>query len=143
MKKILSILAIAALPVIAFASDANKMKYQSILLPVASTNATSGAVDISAYKGNATFAGMFSASALEATATITLSHSTISTGTYVTVTNAAGTACVLTQTGPATNNVLTVPIDLARVHKYVKATVNQVGVTNTVSAFLVAPMKSE
>jgi len=125
-------------------SDANQMKYVQILAPTASLSTTGTVVDVAAYKGNAALAVQFSPSAIASTATVTFAHALASTGTWSTVTNAAGTALVVTQTGPATNAIQTVPIDMARVHKYVRAVLLQSGQdTNSVSAFLVAPMKAE
>ena len=145
MKKILSILAIAALvPVIGFAQDANRMKYVQLLAPVAAASSSNSAVDISSYKGNATFLAQF-APATEAgsVSTVTLKHSATAGGAYVTCTNIDGTACVITQTGPATNAAQTVSIDLARLHAYVRAYTAHTTQTNAVSAMLIAPMKSE
>jgi len=105
----------------ASAMDANLMKYQQLIEPVAS--AATEAV----------------------TSTVSLVHATTSTGTYSVVTNLAGTACTVSQTGPATSAVQTVQIDTARLHSYVKVIVAQ-ATTNeipAVSALLVAPMKSE
>ena len=125
-------------------SDANQMKYVQVLAPTASLSTTGTVTDVSAYKGNAALAVQFSPSAIASTATVTFAHALASTGTWSTVTNAAGTALVVTQTGPATNAIQTVPIDMARVHKYVRAVLLQSGEdTNSVSAFLVAPMKAE
>ena len=145
MKKI-AILALALVAAqLAFGqSDANQMKYVQVLAPTASLSTTGTVTDVSAYKGNAALAVQFSPSAIASTATVTFAHALASTGTWSTVTNAAGTALVVTQTGPATNAIQTVPIDMARVHKYVRAVLLQSGEdTNTVSAFLVAPMKAE
>ena len=145
MKKI-AILALALVAAqLAFGqSDANQMKYVQVLAPTASLSTTGTVTDVSAYKGNAALAVQFSPSAIASTATVTFAHALASTGTWSTVTNAAGTALVVTQTGPATNAIQTVPIDMARVHKYVRAVLLQSGEdTNSVSAFLVAPMKAE
>jgi hypothetical protein len=145
MKKI-AILALALFAAqLAFGqSDANQMKYVQLLAPTVELAATGTVTDVSAYKGNAAVAVQFSPSAVASTATVTFAHALASTGTWSTVTNAAGTALVVTQTGPATNAIQTVPIDMARVHKYVRAVLVQSGQdTNAVSAFLVAPMKSE
>ena len=145
MKKIL----IFALAVIvahsAFAqSDANQMKYLQLLAPTASLSTTGTVTDVSAYKGNAALAVQFSSSAIASTATVTFAHASATTGTWYTVTNTAGTACIITQTGPATNPVQTVSIDLARCKKYMRAVLLQSGEdTNTVSALMIAPMKSE
>lgn len=145
MKKIAIIaLALVAAQLAFGQSDANQMKYVQVLAPTASLSTTGTVTDVSAYKGNAALAVQFSPSAIASTATVTFAHALASTGTWSTVTNAAGTALVVTQTGPATNAIQTVPIDMARVHKYVRAVLLQSGEdTNSVSAFLVAPMKAE
>lgn len=143
MKRLIGVMAVLLVPLCGFAADANQMKYVQLMYPQAATAATSGVVTVSAYKGNATFAAQWSPSAQASTGTVTLVHSATSGGTYTTVTNLAGTACVITQTGPITNEIQTVAIDLARVHPYVKVIASQAGDTNYVSAVLVAPMKSE
>lgn len=145
MKKIIAIAAIfAAIASIATAQDANRMKYVQILEPSTALNKTSSVVNVSAYKGNATLAVQFSAGSIAATATVTFAHASAATGTYSTVTNTAGTAAVIRQIGPATNDIQTVSIDTARLKPFVRAVLVQSGEdTNSVSAFFVAPMKSE
>lgn len=145
MKKILIFALVAAAALSAFGqSDANQMKYVEILSPTASLSTTGTVVDVSSYKGNAAIAVQISPSAIASTVTVTIAHANATTGTWTTVTNAAGTALVVTQVGPKTNAVQTVPIDLARCRKYMRAVVVQSGEdTNTVSALLIAPMKSE
>ena len=144
MKRFLLIALAALVPLAVFAADANQQHYLQLYAPGTDLALTSSAVDISDYKGNATFGVQFSAQAVNSTNTATLVHSATSGGTYLTATNLAGTACVVTQTGPATNDIQTVAIDLARLNAYVKVIVNQSGeYTNAVSAFLVAPMKSD
>ena len=146
MKRSILIFALVAMlaPVACIAQDANRMQYLQLYAPGTSLAATSAAVDVSAYKGNATFAVQSDPSTVACTNTATLTHCATSGGTYATATNLAGTACVVTQTGPATNDIQTVAIDLARLHKYVKVVVAQSGQqTNAMSAFLVAPFKSE
>lgn len=129
---------------IAFGADANQMKYVQILAPTASLSTTGSAVSVSAYKGNAAIGVQFSSSAIASTGTVTIYHAPAATGLYTRVTNTAGTAATITQTGPATNDVQTYSIDLARLHPYVRAVLSQSGEdTNTVSVFMVAPMKSE
>ena len=129
---------------IVYGADANQMKYVQILAPTASLSTTGTVVDVAAYKGNATVAVQISPSAIASTARVTVAHANATTGTWVTVTNAAGTALVVTQVGPATNAVQTIPIDLARMRKYVRVVLTQSGEdTNAVSAILIAPMKSE
>lgn len=128
----------------AFGQDANLMKYVQILAPTASLATTGTAVNVAAYKGNATLGVQFSSTAVACTNTVTFYHAAAATGVYSRITNSAGTAAVLTQTGPKTNDVQTYPIDLARLHPYVIAVLAQSGQdTNTASAFMVAPMKSE
>ena len=144
MKRFMILATLAALlPLAGFAVDANQLHYVQLYAPGTDLAITSSAVSVAAYKGNAAFAAQFSPSTQASTGTVTLVHSATSGGTYTTVTNLAGTACVITQTGPATNVIQTVPIDLARMHAYAKVIVAQAGDTNKISAFLVAPMKSE
>ncbi len=131
-------------PMASVAADANRMQFLQLYAPGTDLALTSSAVDVSDYKGNAAFAAQFSPTAVACTSTVTLAHCTTSGGTYTTVTNLAGTACVITQTGPATNDIQTVPIDLARLHVYAKVIVSQSGQdTNAISAFLIAPMKAD
>lgn len=145
IKRIIVAVALVALFAgIAFGADANQMKYVQILAPTASLSTTGSAVNVSAYKGNAAIGVQFSSSAIASTGTVTIYHAPAATGLYVRVTNTAGTAATITQTGPATNDVQTYSIDLARLHPYVRAVLSQSGEdTNTVSVFMVAPMKSE
>ena len=144
MKNItIMIVAMACLASVVTAQDANLMNYVQIYAPGTSLALTSSAVDVSDYKGNATFAAQFGPYTQAATGTVTFVHSTTSGGTYTTITNQAGTAMVITQIGPATNDIQTLDCDLARLHIYVKAIVTQAGDTNAISAFMVAPMKSE
>jgi len=125
-------------------SDANQMKYVQILAPTASLSTTGSAVNVSAYKGNATLAVQMSPYIAAATCTVTIAHASATTGTWYTVTNTAGTAATFSQVGPATTAVQTVSIDMARLKPYVRAVVLQSGEdTNSVSALLIAPMKSE
>ena len=146
MKKIAIVALVLVAAQLVFAqSDANNMKYVSLLNPVSSAATTSTAVNVSAYKGNAAFVVSYGAATEAVTSTVRLAHSATSGGAYVTVTNIDGTACTLSQTGPTTSAVQTVAIDLARVHPYVKVIVAQ-ATTNeipAVSALLVAPMKAE
>lgn len=145
MKKI-AILALALVAAqLAFGqSDANQMKYVQILAPTASLSTTGSAVNVSAYKGNATLAVQMSPYIAAATCTVTIAHASATTGTWYTVTNTAGTAATFSQVGPATTAVQTVSIDMARLKPYVRAVVLQSGEdTNSVSALLIAPMKSE
>jgi len=145
MKKyIMTLLALALIPVLSFAGDANQMKYVTILPSVASASATSAALDVAAYKGNSTVVVDWGTStATNYSATVTFTHCATSGGSYTTVTNLAGTAGVLAKTGAGTGAVATYPIDLGRVHKYVKAAIAQSNETNSVGVILVAPMKSE
>lgn len=142
--KLLAPLAGILLAVPAFAGDANQMSYEPVLAPVVSASVTSAALDVSDYKGNAAIVVNWGISTEAAyTGTVTIATSATSGGTYVTITNLAGTAAVLTQIGAVTNEVDTYQIDLARLSKYVKATLTQVTETNAVGVILVAPMKSD
>lgn len=145
MKNILILALVAAAALSAFGqSDANQMKLLQVLAPTASLSTTGTVIDVSSYKGNAAVAVQISPSAIASTVTVTIAHANATTGTWTTVTNAAGTALVVTQVGPKTNAVQTVPIDMARLRKYMRAVVLQSGEdTNSVSALLIAPMKSE
>jgi len=148
MRKLILILmltlAVLLVPAAGLAADANRMNYLQLYAPGSDLAITSSAVDISDYKGNAAFAAQFSSTAVSCTSTVTLVHSTTSGGTYTPVTNLAGTACVVTQTGPATSDVQTVQIDLGRMSAWAKVIISQSGQdTNSISSFLVAPMKSD
>jgi hypothetical protein len=106
---------------------------------------TGSAVDVSAYKGNATIVTTMGGAVNEAagyTNTVTIQHATASTGTWSTVTNLAGTAATETVVG-ATGEVDTYPIDLGRLHKYIRAVSVQQNDAGSVGVTLVAPMKSE
>lgn len=147
MKKLIEIFALAALlPALGFAQhDANQMKYVQLLNPVSSAATTGTAVNVAAYKGNATFVVSFGPATEAVTSSVVLASSATSGGTYVPLTNLAGTAVAATQTGPTTSAVQTVAIDLGRANGYFKVIVAQ-ATTNEippVSAVLVAPMKSE
>jgi len=129
-----------------FGADANQMHYVQVLNPSDTAAVTGSAVDVAAYKGNATFAVECGVSAIAGnTNIVTLTHCTTSSGTYSTVTNTAGTAVCVTRTGAFTNTAPdTVSIDSARLHRYVKGTVSQPGkYTNVVSAVLIFPMKAQ
>lgn len=145
MKKIAIIaLALVAAQLAFGQSDANQMKYVQVLAPTASLSTTGTVTDVSAYKGNATLAVQMSPYIAAATCTVTIAHASATTGTWYTVTNTAGTAATFSQVGPATTAVQTVSIDMARLKPYVRAVVLQSGEdTNSVSALLIAPMKSE
>jgi len=146
MKKLILILAAAALlPIAVVARDANQMKYVGLLQVDDSGSATGPAVDVSAYKGNAAFVVAWGLSSVaEYTGTVSITHCATADGTYTTVTNLAGTAGTLTNTGVTTNKVDTFSCDLSRLHKYVKASLaEQDNETNGVSVIMVAPMKSE
>ena len=144
MKFMTIIIAAVAIAATGFAADANLMKYVSILDPVVSTNATSAAIDVSAYKGNSTIVVDWGIStATNYSGTVTITHATASDGTYATVTNLAGTAASIVKTGTGTNTLSTYQIDSARLRKYIKANVVQSGQTNAVGVIMVAPMKSE
>ena len=130
---------------VAFAGDANQMKY--VTLGTFATSGTGAAVDVSDYKGNSIVIANWAAGGVTGgtyTGTVTFTTSATSGGTYTTVTNLAGTAGVFTRTG---SNVLakasTFQIDSARLNKYVKATVANVNLTNAVSVLFVAPMKAD
>lgn len=142
MKRIMLTVLALALPAVVFAIDANRLTYVQLLAPSASQSQTSTAVDIQAYKGNAAFIVVFEGSALSSTGTVTLTHCTTSGGTYLTATNLAGTVCAVSQVGPSTNDLTSIPIDLARLDRYVKVTVTQSGITNKVAALLAVPMTS-
>ena len=144
MKKIIILAMSLLIPLAVFAAgDANLMKYVSVL-GAGSVAATNAAVDVTAYKGNSSIVVNWgTASSSSYTGTVTVTHSATSGGTYTTVTNLAGTAGVLTSTGITTNEVDTFAIDLGAVHRYLKLVYAPNTHTNSVSAILVAPMKSE
>jgi len=129
------------------AGDANQMKYVGIYAPSTSTNTTAAIVDVASYKGNCSVVAYFpTTESTDYVGTVTFAHCATTNGTYVTVTNLAGTAGVLTATGAASASVSTYAIDSGRLKKYVQATVTQIStneITEAVSVILVAPMKSE
>lgn len=128
---------------VALATDANLMKYLT-LLGTSSASETGSAVDVSAYKGNATIViNWATGSEATYTGTVTIAHCATSGGTYSTITNLAGVAAVKTCTGIKTNQLDTYAVDLGALHKYVKVTAAHVNATNAVGVVLVAPMKSE
>jgi len=146
MKKMLTAMIVFSLAVcMVYASDANKMHYVGLLQVDNAASETGPAVDVSAYKGNATFVAAWGKSAVAGyTGTVTVTHCATSGGSYTTVTNLAGTAGTMTKTGVTTNEVDEFACDLARLHKYVKVSLAaQANETNGVSVILVAPMKSE
>jgi hypothetical protein len=151
MKKILGMMIVGSVMMIAFAyqvvaQDANRQHYVQILgaQTVAATSVTGTAVDVSAYKGNARFLLATGASTINGyTGTVSVVHSTTSTGTYTTVTNLAGTAVSVTKTSTNSAAVDGVACDLSRVHKYVKAIAVIANDTNEVAVIMAAPMKSE
>jgi len=131
---------------LAMAGDANQNSYVSVLGATAlyAATATNAATDISAYKGNSTIVVNWgTANASTYTGTVTVTQGTSTTGTFSTVTNAAGTAGTMTSTGVKTNEVDTFAIDLGAVHKYLRLTAVHANATNAVSGTLVAPMKSQ
>jgi hypothetical protein len=143
MKRLILFFTALLLAAAVYATDANQLSYVA-LLPTVTNSVTGSAVDIAVYKGNAAMVVNWSASGDSSyTGTVTLTHSTASGGTYTTVTNTAGTAGVLTSTGTNSGSVATFPIDLGRLHKYVKVVAAQVNVSNAVGVVLAAPMKSQ
>lgn len=150
MKKFLVFFTAVCLTVGAFAQDANLMKYVQIYPAYFTTNASAdgAAVDIAAYKGNATFvAAVGKCDTTNAyTATITFAHSANGSTGWSTLTNLAGTAGTVTIAASTNSPAIgTFAIDLARCHKYVRASMAQTPADNgaAVAAILVAPMKSE
>ena len=106
---------------------------------------TGSAVDVSAYKGNATIVSAMGGAVNEAagyTNTVTIQHSANGSTGWATITNLAGTAATETVVG-ATGEVDTYPIDLSRLHKYVRAVSVQQHDVGSVGVILVAPQKSE
>jgi len=147
MKKFVAILILGCVAMLAYAgSDANQLFYVS-LLPVQTVSATSvtgTAVDVSSYKGNAAFVFSTGASTVNGyTGVVTVTHCATSGGTYITVTNLAGTALVVTKTSTNSAAVNTVACDLARLHKYVKVVAAVANDTNEVAVVLVAPMQAQ
>lgn len=106
---------------------------------------TGSAVDRAAYKGNATVwiqTGVPLNSAAAFTNIVTFQHAEAATGTWTTVTNLAGTAGAFTLTG-ASAQTQQFAIDLARLHRYIRATSVQKNDAASVGVTLIAPMKSE
>lgn len=132
----------------ALAIDANQLYYVE-LYPVqtstgTTTNKAADGVDVAAYKGNAALVCAIGAGGMTTvTNTVTVQHCSTTNGTYATVTNLAGTACTFTHAGTAAPSVQTKPIDLGRLHQYVRVVAANGTDTNTVGLILVAPMKSE
>lgn len=127
---------------IAAAQDANQMHYLTLVPPSDTAAITGAGVDVSAYKGNARLLADFEPNtAAGYVATVTFEHSANNTN-FVTITNTAGAACVITKSGAFTNSVPDgLSIDSRRLKKYVRAVVAQTGETNAVSALIVFPMK--
>ena len=106
---------------------------------------TGSAVDVAAYKGNATFVFECGSPVNESAAftnIVTIQHSANGSTAWATCTNLAGTAMVVTDTG-ATGQTATLPMDLSRLRKYVRAVSVQYNDVAPVGVTLVAPMKSE
>lgn len=148
-KFLTAITAALMLTACAFAQDANRLHYVQIMGPVFS-NTTSevegAAVDISLYKGNACFLISFGADAVgEATYsnTVLLEHSANGTSGWATITNINGTAASSVGYIGTTNKIATYSCDLARLHKYVRASYTGVSGTGSVSVVLSAPMKAQ
>ena len=139
MKRLIAAMILAA--GIAAAQDANQMHYLT-LVPPSATAAPGAGVDVSAYKGNARLLADFEPNAEAGyVATVTFEHSANNTN-FVTITNTAGAACVITKSGAFTNSVPDgLSIDSRRLKKYVRAVVAQTSETNAVSAWIVFPMK--
>lgn len=150
MKKLFSILAMTLLAFGAFAADANLMKYVQIYPAYFTTNQVvdGAAVDIAAYKGNATFVAAVGncATTNAYSCVVTFAHSANGTTGWSTITNLAGTVGTVTIAASTNSAAIgTFAIDLARLHKYVRASISQTPAENgaSVAAILVAPMKSE
>jgi hypothetical protein len=129
--------------------DATPMIGDAVLIYDAARSAaqtnTGSAVDIGAYKGNATFlidCGNPINESAAFTNVVTIQHSTTGSTGWTTVTNLAGTALVVTDTG-ATGQQTTIPCDLSRCHKYIRAISVQQNDVAPVGVTLIAPMKSE
>jgi len=107
---------------------------------------TGSAVDIAAYKGNATILCAMGGAVNEAagyTNTVTIQMATNSAfSNAITITNLAGTAAIETVVG-STGEVDTYPIDLSRCLRYIRAVSVQQHDVGSVGVTLVAPMKSE
>ena len=140
MKRLIAAMILAA--GIAAAQDANQMHYLTLVPPSDTAAITGAGVDVSAYKGNARLLADFETNTEAGyVATVTFEHSANNTN-FVTITNTAGAACVITKSGAFTNSVPDgLSIDSRRLKKYVRAVVAQTGETNAVSALIVFPMK--
>jgi hypothetical protein len=100
---------------------------------------------VSAYKGNAAFLFELGNPINESTAftnVVTIQHSANGSTGWTTVTNLAGTAMVVTDTG-ADGQTTTLACDLSRLRKYIRAVSVQQNDVAPVGVTLVAPMKSE
>jgi len=129
----------------AFAADANQMQYVQLLAAKSSTADTGAWYDVSPYKGNAVFGFMLGATTTNAySVTVQLCHATATNGTWVVVTNLAGTAVQKVSSAAAQAGTLTtVPCDLSRLHKWIRVKAAGGNESNEIGAFMVAPMKSE
>lgn len=144
MKKFLMFTAVALLSIGLFGQDANRLHYLQIYGANAKTEDNAG-VDISAYKGNATFVCSIgeAVGGNMLTNVITLAHSA-NNSSWSTITNILGNAGVITSVvGTNEHTIATFPIDLGRLHKYVRASSVNYQDTNSVSVILVAPMKAQ
>jgi hypothetical protein len=144
MKKFLTFTAFALLSIGLFGQDANRLHYVQIYGANAKTEDNAG-VDISAYKGNATFVCSIgeAVGGNMLTNVITLAHSADNIS-FATITNILGNAGVITSVvGTNEHTIATYPIDLGRLHKYVRASSVNYQDTNSVSVILVAPMKAQ
>ena len=145
---IFGIILAVLLPVMGFALDANQMFYVEIYpaqtATGTTTNKSADGVDIAAYKGNAVVACSIGAGTMATiTNTVTMSHCATTNGTYVTVTNLAGTAVAFTHAGTGTASLQTKRIELDRLNAYVRVVAANSTDTNVVSVVLIAPMKSQ
>jgi len=147
MKKIICLFAALVITgAVAFALDANQMKY--VLLYNADNgiggDTTGPVTDVSVYKGNAAFAVAFGTAATAGnTNTATIKHCATTNGTFVTATNINGTAVKVQVVGAAASSLNTVACDLGRLNKYIRAEVEFNAETNGCAVWMVAPMKSE
>ena len=106
---------------------------------------TGSAVDVSAYKGNAAFVFECGSPVNEATNfsnIVTVQHSTNGAANWQAITNLAGTAVAVTDTG-STGQTATRAYDLGRARKYIRAVSVQTNDAASIGVTLVAPMKSE
>ena len=156
MKKILQSIAVfglvAACAMPSFGTDANQMNYIEMLSARQQSQAVSNslgtAVDVSAYKGNATWLVQIGPAAVtnEGTTTFTLQTSATESGTYRTATNIAGNAAVITNLASNVRSVGSVQeyaIGLSRLSKWARVRLANTSDTNEYSSILVAPMKSQ